>query len=254
MSKTALTAALRRFDLEQTRDILAREPELKGLRLDGRYDLLQFCCKRSTAGDAAAAERQLKLAKWLVSQGFDPRETHTTEPGEDGEEEPATVSLAWFAVAKARNDRLARYFLKQGAAPGALYAAAWWGNAEIVPDLVKHGADLKERIGATPLHMAVDVAHRGVEGKPELARRRMKLLEVMLRLGADPNIAAADGDTPLHTALRKGYIDVFEMLVRHGADPDLTGKDGRTVREIASRKRDSSYSRALPPRTDGVHE
>lgn len=186
MSKTALVDALKRFDLDGVREILARRPELKRLRTDRGYDLLQLCCSRSTDGDPAAADRQLRLAKWLVANGFDPLAIHTTAPGEDGEEEPAHVSLAWFAVAKARNDRLARYFLRQGAAPGALYAAAWWGNAEIIPDLVKHGADLNENVGATPLHMAVDVVRRGVEGKPELARRRLKLLEEMLRLGGAP--------------------------------------------------------------------
>ena len=44
------------------------------------------------------------LAGWLVDHGFDPLVIHTTAPGEDGEEEPARVSLVWFAVAKARND------------------------------------------------------------------------------------------------------------------------------------------------------
>lgn len=245
MSKTALLDALRRFDLDRTREILTCNPELKALRVDKGFDLIQFCCARSTEGDRAAAERQLRLAKWLVGNGFDPKETLTTEPGEDGEEESAELSLVWFAVAKAKNNQLARYFLKRGADPGALYAAAWWGNAEIVPDLVEHGADLNDTVGATPLHMGVDVVRRGIDGRPDMARRRMKLLEEMLRLGADPNIPAAHGDTPLHTALRKEYPEAFELLLSHGADPDVPGKDGRTVREIAARKRDKSYFHAL---------
>ena len=48
---------------------------------------------RSLQGDdPVAASRQLRLAKWLVSQGFDPRETYTTAPGEDGEADSARVS------------------------------------------------------------------------------------------------------------------------------------------------------------------
>lgn len=245
MSKTALVDALMKHDLEKLQQILERRPELERLRLDGRFDLLQYCCKRSTHGDPDAADRQLRMATWLVGRGFDPLVIHTTEPDEDGEEEPAGLSLVWFALAKARNNRLARYFLERGAAPHGLFAAAWWGNGEIVPDLVRHGADLNESVGGTPLHMAVDVVRRGVEGNPELARRRLRLLETLLELGADPNIASSDGTTPLHTALKKEYSEAFELLLQNGADPDVPDKDGRTVREIAARKRDKSYLGAL---------
>ncbi len=131
-----------------------------------------------------------------------------------------------------------------------LFAAAWWGNADIIPDLVRHGADLNEVVGATPLHMAVDVVQRGVDGKPQLGRLRLTCVKEMLRLGADPNIPAHDGTTPLHTALKKEYLEAFKLLLRHGANPDVPGKDGRTVREIAARKKDRRYVRALP--LDGV--
>jgi hypothetical protein len=246
MSKTALIDALNGFDVERVRTILEAEPELKQLQLDKGYNLLQVCCKRSTVGDPGAAGRQLRLAKWLVGQGFDPRVMHTTAPGEDGEEDPANLSLVWFAVAKAQNNRLARYFLEHGARASAMFAAAWWGNAAIIEDLVKHGDDVNNFVGATPLHMAVDVLYRGVEGKPALARQRVKTLKEMLRLGANPNIAAVNGATPLHTVIQKEYdVEIFKLLLKHGANPDVPGKDGRTVREIAARKRDTRYSRAL---------
>lgn len=245
MSKTALLDALKEFDLARVRATLRAKPALREFRDEKGLNLLQLCCKRSTAGDPAAARRQLNVAKWLVSEGFDPAATHTTAPGEDGEEESAKVSLAWFAVAKAQNNALARYFLAQGAAPGALFAAAWWGNADIVADLVRHGADINEVVGAPPLIMAVDVVRRGTERNQALARQRLKLLTELLRLGADPNLPAFDGTTALRVALDKEYLDAFEILVRHGADPDVPGKDGRTVREIASRKRDKRYVVAL---------
>ena len=136
----------------------------------------------------------------------------------------ASVSLAWYSVAKAQNNRLARYFLQQGAAPGALFAAAWWGNADIIPDLVRHGADLNEVVGATPLHMAVDVVQRGVAGKPQLGRRRLTCVKEMLRLGANPNIPAHDGTTPLHTALKKEYLEASSSCC--GTEPILTSRKG----------------------------
>ena len=245
MSKTALLDALKAFDLARVRATLRAQPKLREFKDEKGLDLLELCCKRSTAGDPAAARRQLQVAKWLVAEGFDAAGTHTTAAGEDGEEEAAQVSMAWFAVAKARNNALARYFLEQGAAPGAVFAAAWWGNADIIPDLVRHGADLNEVVGAPPLIMAVDVVRRGTEGDRRLARQRLKLLTEMLSRGADPNLPAVDGTTALHVALKKEYLDAFEILVRHGADPDAPGKDGRTVREIASRKRDKRYATAL---------
>ena len=117
MSKTALLAALRRFDLAAVRALLGARPALRDERDDRGFNLLQFCCARSTVGDALAATRQLNLAQWLVKNGFDPRATYTFPAGADGEAEPAEVSLVWFAVARAQNNRLARYFLKQCAAP-----------------------------------------------------------------------------------------------------------------------------------------
>jgi hypothetical protein len=246
MSKTALLDALKGFDVQRVRSILEKSPELKDVQLDNRYNLLQVCCKRSTVGDPATAARQVQLAKWLVSRGFDPRVTYTTAPGEDGEEEPATLSLVFFAVARAQNNTLARYFMEQGAKASAMFAAAWWGNADIIEDLVKHGDDLNGFVGATPFHMAVDVLYRGVEGKPRLAKQRLKTVKEMLRLGANPNVAAFNGATPLHSVIEKGYdVDVFKLLLKHGADPDVPGKDGRTVREIASRKKDRRYIDAL---------
>jgi hypothetical protein len=247
MSKTALEDALRKLDVEKVQSIVRRKPELKELQLGQGLNLLQFCCTRVTADDADAAGRQLRLAKWLVGEGFDPLAMHRTAPGEDGEEDAAEVSLVFFAVARARNTRLARYFLELGVPPGALFAAAWWGNAEIIADLVEHGDDLNKVVGATALHMAVAVLDRGIEGKPQLAQQRLKTLQEMLRLGADPNLGAFDGMTPLHTALKKGYdVSVFKLLLAHGADPDVPDKHGRTVREIASRKRDKRYFQALP--------
>ena len=54
--------------------------------------------------------------------------------------------------------------------------------ADIIPDLVRHGADLNEVVGATPLHRAVDVVQRGVDGKPQLGCRRLTCAKEMLRL------------------------------------------------------------------------
>jgi hypothetical protein len=246
MSKTSLVEAVKQFDLEQVRKDLKKNPELEAFRTDRGFDLLQFCVSRPTWGDRTAAGRQLRLAKWLVSEGFDPKVIYMTKPGEDGEADPAKLSLVFIAIARAQNNELARFFIEQGAAPMGLFAAAWWGNWEILEDLVTHGENVNMIVGATPLHMAVAVLLRDTEGKPELARRRVKTVEELFRLGADPNIPDHRGDTILHVALDRGFdVSFVKLLLKHGANPDVPGKDGRTVRDVASRKRDKSFITAI---------
>ena len=245
MSKTALLDALRSLDGERVRSILAANRTLKNFRNEKGLDLLQICCCRDTHADPAAANRQLRLAKWLATQGFDPRAIHTTAPGEDGEADPADLSLVWFSVARARNNRLARFFLAEHALPDAFFAAAWWSNSDILSDLVRHGGNINVVSGATPLYMAVDVVGRALDGDPSPRTLRLKCLRKLLALGADPNIPSVEHVTPLHLALKKEYPDAFQLLLQYGANPDAPGKDGRSVREIAARKKDETYAKAL---------
>ena len=220
MSKTALIESIKTFDVDSVAAILRKDPSLAKSRSPQGFNLLQFCCSRCTDEQATSQKklpppaRQLRLAKWLVGHGFDPLVIHTTKPGEDGEADPADLSLAWFAVARAQNNTLARYFLKQGADPGAVFAAVWWGNWEILPDLVRHGADLDEVVGATPLHMALGLWMKAVDTRPDQVARRMKTFKTLIRLGASP-------DVPPRT------------------------KDRRSVRELAASKRDKRYLNAM---------
>jgi hypothetical protein len=246
MSKTALVEAVKDFDLSGVKRILAKDPSLVKWRSPQGFNLLQFCCSRCTDGDAVGATKQVALARWLVASGFDPFVIHTTKAGEDGEADAAQLPLVFFSVARAQNNALTRYFLKLGVQPSALFAAAWWGNAAIVGDLVKHGEDINRHVGATALHMAIAVLDRGVKGKPALAKMRLDCVKALLKHGADPTLADDGGDTPLHLALEKEYdVAVLKLLIKHGADPDQPNKKGRSVRDIASRKKDKRYFNAL---------
>jgi hypothetical protein len=83
--------------LDQVRATLKKRPALKELRLDKGVNILQFGCGRFTGDDPAAPSRQLRLAKWLVSEGFNPRENYATAPGDDGEAESAR-SVGWVTM------------------------------------------------------------------------------------------------------------------------------------------------------------
>ena len=57
-----------------------------------------------------------------------------------------------------------------------------------------------------------------------------KFMAVYLLLdhGADANIASADGHSPLHTAVSKGFFDITKRLVEKGSNVNLQNKEGRT--------------------------
>jgi hypothetical protein len=246
MSKTALIEALKAFDVATVKQTLANDSSLVKWRSPQGFDLLQFCCSRCTVDRPQAAAAQLRMAKWLIGHGFDPFVIHTTKVGEDGEPNAAQLPLVFFSVARAQNNALTRYFLKLGVQPSALFAAAWWGNAAIIGDLVAHGENVNRHVGATALHMAVAVLERGINGKPALAKQRLACLTALLKHGADPTLADDGGETPLHLALEKGYdVAVLRLLIRYGADPDQPNRKGRSVRDIASRKKDKRYYNAL---------
>ena len=51
---------------------------------------------------------------------------------------------------------------------------------------------------------------------------------LLLNHGADANIASADGNSPLHTAVSKGFFDITKLLVEKGSYVNLQNKEGRT--------------------------
>ena len=51
---------------------------------------------------------------------------------------------------------------------------------------------------------------------------------LLLDRGADANIASADGNSPLHTAVSKGFFDITKLLVEKGSYFNLQNKEGRT--------------------------
>ena len=48
------------------------------------------------------------------------------------------------------------------------------------------------------------------------------LIKLLLKFKANPNLQQNDGDTPLHLACYKGYLDIVKLLLDEGADPNIT--------------------------------
>lgn len=115
----------------------------------------------------------------------------------------------------------------------ALYAAGYWGQAEIVQVLVAAEANLEiqdEQSGWTPLMGAVRM-------------NQQVTVKTLLEAGANPNAWSQDHDaypslTPLMMAASYCVnIEIFNELIRYGADINAKNKYGNTALMIAASDR-----------------
>jgi ankyrin repeat protein len=89
------------------------------------------------------------------------------------------------------------------------------------------------------------VNSRNVKGQIALniviARNDDTWLNFLLGKGADPNLAASNGDTPLITAARVGFTDAVELLLSRGARVNATNRMGETalIAAVQARQVDS---------------
>ncbi|MGJ8529044.1 ankyrin repeat domain-containing protein [Maritalea sp.] len=57
----------------------------------------------------------------------------------------------------------------------------------------------------------------------------LPVVDLLLRAGADPNAASANGRTALHNSAGWCTFSIVEILLDGGANPHLTADDGRTA-------------------------
>lgn len=96
-------------------------------------------------------------------------------------------------------------------------------SATVINMLVQAGADVhaKDEAERTPLHRASDE----------------EAVRAPLATGAAPDVAAANGDTPLHIAARAKDEEAVRALLAAGAAPDVAAANGDTPLHIAARAR-----------------
>lgn len=117
-----------------------------------------------------------------------------------------------------------------------LHRAAADGELAEVERLVNGGApiDVFNEISFTPLHCAVEGMHYNVA-------------QFLLARGANVNANESEraGDTPLAVAARGQYPELAELLLKYGADPDVAGWMAITPRHRAQRRADDSGRKLL---------
>jgi len=94
------------------------------------------------------------------------------------------------------------------------------------------GADLNaaDRAGKNALHLAIT------------SRRSAGIVEKLIELGVEVNQGDQDNNTPLHLALKPARPDsrLINLLLRGGADPNLLNKNRYTPLLLAAENTDSS--------------
>ncbi len=58
---------------------------------------------------------------------------------------------------------------------------------------------------------------------------------LLIECGADISPHGMHGETPLHLALRSGYVEVADVLIERGADVSAQGLSGETPLHLALR-------------------
>ena len=64
----------------------------------------------------------------------------------------------------------------------------------------------------------------------------MKMVQLLLKYGADPNICNIDRSTPLHEASSRWLLEAARLLLSHGAKVDEKNGEGKTPFQLAASK------------------
>ena len=108
----------------------------------------------------------------------------------------------------------------------SLHSAVFWNcSKKIIRAIINHGANVNatNKINVTALTISC-------------TKQNIDAMNVLLNAGAETDIADADGDTCLHSAVRVCSKEVLETIIRHNVDVNATNKNNRTALMIACKK------------------
>jgi len=114
---------------------------------------------------------------------------------------------------------------------GDLFDAIESSNIVIVKDVLSSGINPNIRKGYTiPLNYAIQSASDyKYDNAYALHNRMIKIIELLLEHGADPNFSNIEGFTPLMHASMVNEKEIVNLLLNNGAVPNLKDNDGNTA-------------------------
>lgn len=111
-----------------------------------------------------------------------------------------------------------------------LMTAAWSRCEACIAMLLERDAVVDNPLAPwTPLHYA---AHQG----------DVRIVEMLLKAGANPNARSANGTTPLMMGAMSGVADVARALVKGGADPKLRNVNQDRAEDFALKRGHTDYA------------
>jgi uncharacterized protein len=138
----------------------------------------------------------------------------------------------------ARDPQLVNAYAKDGFQ--ALGLACYFGHLDVADYLIKAGAPVnapsRNELSAAPIQSAAAAGH-------------VKIVDLLLKNGADPNIREAGGYTPLHAAAQNGDTGVIRTLLYGGADLDIKSNDGKVPLDLAL---EASHKEAIKVLQEGI--
>jgi len=181
-------------DLDQLEEALAADPSLAATRHASGASLLAWACY---VGKPAAMA--------LIRPHLPDLDPHDAIIADEIKAVQAHLTAGWDG----------NTLSPDGFTPLGL--AAFFGRSDIFDLLLPLTRDVNERASNAQQVAAIHAA---------TALRNARMVEKLLRAGAAPDLAQADGFTALHVAAAHGDAAMVALLVLFGADPHLANAKG----------------------------
>jgi ankyrin repeat protein len=201
ISKSALLAAVKAWDAARVDAILQAAPRLIEVTDPKGLGALHIACAVKPGRPGLREPNGIRTVKALLRNGA----SLEAEVPMDEEEGDFRATALWYAVARGENLPLIRFLLRRGAdASYSLWAAVWRDDDEMLRELLRAKPRLNLRShGETPIFYAARF-------------KRLKTLELLIAVGADPSIVDRYGRDAVEIArLRRvppGMIALMELL------------------------------------------